>query len=151
MVSFGYKFILKNDILKHFKNAAVNLHISYLPYNRGAEPNFWSFVENSPKGVSIHYMNEGLDKGDIIAQKELFFDEKKESFSTSYNTLKSSIEELFIQNWKNIISKQVKAKKQIGVGSYHKSSDSNELKKLLPNGWDSNIAEFLEILKNKNS
>ena len=67
LISYGYKFILKNDILSLFKKAAINLHISYLPYNRGSDPNFWSFMENSPKGVSIHYMDAGLDTGDIIA------------------------------------------------------------------------------------
>jgi len=34
-----------------------------------ADPNVWSFIEKTPKGVSIHYLDAGIDTGDIIAQK----------------------------------------------------------------------------------
>ena len=51
----------------------INLHISYLPYNKGAHPNFWSWVKNTPKGVSIHLISEKIDAGDIIFQKKLIF------------------------------------------------------------------------------
>lgn len=69
IVSYGYRYIVSGEILRHFPKRAVNLHISLLPYNKGADPNFWSFVEDTPKGVSIHYMDSGLDTGEIIAQK----------------------------------------------------------------------------------
>jgi len=42
-----------------------------LPYNKGSHPNFWSFIENSPKGVSIHEIDEGIDTGKLIASKKL--------------------------------------------------------------------------------
>ena len=43
-LSFGYRHIIKKDIINYFKNKIINLHISYLPYNRGADPNFWSLL-----------------------------------------------------------------------------------------------------------
>ena len=52
----------------------INLHISYLPYNKGAHPNFWSFADNTPSGVTIHEVNENLDSGNIIFQKKIEFD-----------------------------------------------------------------------------
>ena len=147
LISYGYKFMLKNDILSLFENSAINLHISYLPYNRGSDPNFWSFIENSKKGVSIHYMDTGLDTGDIIAQKELFIDENLHSFASSYALLRKEIEELFKNNFDEILSKNIKAKKQNGAFSYHKSSDKEPFMPFLKNGWDTNIAEFKAILK----
>ena len=74
LVSYGYRHILRKNILELLPNRAVNLHISYLPWNKGADPNFWSFVEDTPKGCTIHYLDEGVDTGDIIAQKEIEFD-----------------------------------------------------------------------------
>ena len=74
LISYGYRFILRKEILDLFPNRAINMHISYLPYNRGADPNFWSFIEGTPKGVTIHYLDEGVDTGDIIVQKEVSFD-----------------------------------------------------------------------------
>jgi len=70
VVSYGYRYIITKDILDEFPDRAINLHIAYLPWNRGADPNFWSFVYGTPKGVTIHYLNEGVDTGDIIVQQE---------------------------------------------------------------------------------
>ncbi|CAD7288043.1 Linear gramicidin synthase subunit A [Campylobacter majalis] len=149
IISYRYLRILKEDVLRHFNQSAINLHISFLPYNRGVYPNLWSFVENTPNGVSIHYMSAGLDKGDIIAQKQIVFNPENETFLSSYNTLQSEIKGLFKKNWLKIKNKTIKPKAQIGIGSYHRYSDADYLLSLMPNGWDTNVAEFLEIL-NKN-
>ena len=63
------------------------MHISLLPWNRGYHPNIWSFLEDTPKGVTIHYINEGIDTGDIIVQKEIVIDEDKETLKSSYEIL----------------------------------------------------------------
>ena len=47
IISFGYNKIIKQNILKKLHRPIINLHISYLPYNRGSNPNFWSFINNS--------------------------------------------------------------------------------------------------------
>src|SRR6202035_5691563 len=73
LIAHGYRHIIKPSVLDRFPRRAVNLHISYLPWNRGADPNLWSFIENTPKGVSIHYLDAGIDTGDIIAQKAVDF------------------------------------------------------------------------------
>src|SRR5216684_2691142 len=50
----------------------LNVHPSLLPANRGPEPLFWAFRQGSRKtGVSIHFMNEGMDTGDILAQASI--------------------------------------------------------------------------------
>ena len=40
IVSFGYRHILGSDFINNWGFPVVNLHISYLPFNRGAHPNF---------------------------------------------------------------------------------------------------------------
>jgi len=71
IITFGYGKILKADLLKLV--TAINIHPGYLPYNRGPNPNLWSFMDDTPKGVTIHYVDEGIDTGDIIAQKKVSF------------------------------------------------------------------------------
>ena len=44
IISFGYKKIIKKKVIKLTKRPIINLHISYLPFNRGTYPNFWSFL-----------------------------------------------------------------------------------------------------------
>ena len=69
IVSFGYRKIINYSILSQFKKPIINLHMSYLPFNRGSHPNFWSFIDNTPKGVTIHEVSKGIDDGNIIFLK----------------------------------------------------------------------------------
>lgn len=46
----------------------INTHPSLLPYNRGKHYNFWALVEQVPFGVSLHFVDQGIDSGDIVAQ-----------------------------------------------------------------------------------
>lgn len=122
VVSYGYRHILKKDHILSSQNPIINLHISYLPWNRGADPNYWSWVENSPKGVTIHAIDEGIDTGDIFTQKEVNFSEN-ETLSSSYNKLKNEIEDLFVNNFENIIKGRILPKKQQKGGSLHYMKD----------------------------
>ena len=70
IVSFNYRHIITQDVIDFMNERILNLHMSYLPWNRGSSPNFWSHVEGTKKGVTIHLVSAGLDKGDIC----LFFD-----------------------------------------------------------------------------
>jgi methionyl-tRNA formyltransferase len=46
----------------------LNLHPSLLPAYRGPSPLFWQLRDGAPTGVTIHYLDETLDTGDIAAQ-----------------------------------------------------------------------------------
>lgn len=139
-VSYGYRHIIKSDVLNHMKDQIINLHISYLPWNRGADPNLWSFLEDTPKGVTIHYVDEGIDTGDIISQKLVEFDASRETLRTTYGKLSEEIIMLFQETWSLIVNGQVMAKKQTGKGTFHKLSDKDRFKYLLSNGWDTPVA-----------
>jgi len=117
IISYNYKYIISKEIIDFVHGKAVNLHISYLPYNRGYHPNVWSFLEDTSKGVTIHYIDEGIDTGDIIVQKKVFIDENKETLKSSYEILHNEIQELFKKNWEKIKSGGIKAKRQTGGGA----------------------------------
>ena len=74
IISFGYRDIINNEIISLFKKPIINLHLSYLPFNKGAHPNFWSYIDNTPSGISIHEIDGGIDAGKIIYQKKIDFD-----------------------------------------------------------------------------
>lgn len=147
IVSHGYRHIIPATLLQGFGNRAVNLHISLLPWNRGADPNFWSFVDDTPKGVSIHVLSAELDKGELLAQRALQLDAENESFSSSYLQLQQAVTELFIEHWPAIKSGTASSESQAAGGSYHASADKQALSALLSDGWDTNIADFLQQLR----
>lgn len=144
IISFGYKKIIKKSILKKIDCPIYNIHISYLPYNKGAHPNFWSFVDKTPKGVSIHKVSENIDEGKIVFRKKIIFQNiKKQSFRSTYKILILNAEKLFIKNFKNILNFKFMKIKSTVRGSIH-------FKKNLPKNlknWDVNIFEYL----NKNN
>ena len=142
IVSYGYRHILGKDILDLFPDRGINLHISYLPFNRGGDPNFWSFLENTPKGVTIHYLDEGVDTGDIIAQEKVEFDISHETLSTTYTKLSLTIENLFKENWQDIKAIRCNRQKQVGKGTSHKVKDKVNLNKTFEFRWDTPIMEL---------
>lgn len=147
VISFNYMHIVKSDVIDMMKNRIINMHISYLPWNRGANPNFWSFVDNTPKGVTIHVMDKGLDTGDIIYQKELLFDEKKDTLSSSYDILQNEIIELFKEHWDDIYSGNIQTKKQVGKGSYHSVSDFRKISEDIDFTWNDLASDVIAKYK----
>ena len=141
LISFSYRYIISKEILNYFKDKAINLHISYLPWNKGADPNLWSILENTPQGVTIHQMDYKLDAGKILYQKEISFNED-DTLKSSYEKLQIELVGLFIEKWENIKHNKVAPKKQKGIGSYHKSSNKNSYQELLTNGWDTKIKDL---------
>jgi len=142
LISFGYRYIIEESILNYFKSKAINLHISYLPWNKGADPNLWSILENTPKGVTIHQINSKLDAGKILYQKELNFNDF-DTLRTTYEKLQTELVALFKEKWEKIKNNKVIPKEQMGKGSYHKSSSKNIHQALLTNGWDTKIKDIL--------
>ena len=98
IISFGYKYIILKNIIDIFKNKIINLHISYLPFNKGYYPNLWSHLEGSPSGISIHKIDKGIDTGAVLVQRKIFFNIYKHSFKTSYEILKRELIDLFCEN-----------------------------------------------------
>ena len=68
IVVAAYGKILPKDILDYPKHGCINVHSSVLPKYRGAAPINWALLDGEAEtGVTIMYMAEGLDTGDIIA------------------------------------------------------------------------------------
>lgn len=151
VISYGYRYLLDKDTIIFFKNRIINLHISLLPWNRGADPNLWSFLEDTPKGVSIHYIDEGLDTGEIILQKKINFDDTEHTLASTYAILKNKLEELLIDNWNNIVFNRIKSRPQLKSGTYHRSKDKNPYLPLLTEGWNTKVSKITGVaLKNEN-
>ena len=142
IISFGYLFILDKETINALKCSAINLHISYLPFNRGKHPNLWSHIENTISGVTIHLIDEGLDTGNILFQKEVDIEKDEHTLLTSYQLLISEIEYLFKMNWRYLRTNECKGWKQQGAGSFHYAKDLENVRPFLTNGWDTNISEF---------
>ena len=127
-VFFGY--ILRRSLLHIFPLGCLNIHPAYLPYNRGSYPNVWSIVEDTPSGVTLHYIDEGIDTGDIISQK-LVDSLPTDTGETLYRRLEKACVELFKESWPQIsrgeILRQVQVKEE---GTHHRIREVAQLDKI---------------------
>ncbi|MBS9782907.1 MAG: phosphoribosylglycinamide formyltransferase [Arcobacter sp.] len=80
----GYMKKIGKNLLSAFENKIINTHPALLPSIYGGKGMYGSFVhqaiiKNNEKksGVTIHYVNEKYDDGEIILKKELVLDEKE--------------------------------------------------------------------------
>ena len=72
IVVMAYGQILPRAILDIPSVACLNLHASLLPYWRGAAPiQAAIFSGDSETGITVMYMDEGLDTGDILLQRKI--------------------------------------------------------------------------------
>ena len=142
IVSFNYRYLIPREVLELLPGRIINLHTSLLPYNRGSGPNFFSFLDDTPKGVTIHLVEEGLDTGDILCQREIVFDEERETFASSYDRLLSEIKGLFQENWEDIKAGRLTPVKQEGGGTYHKMKELEAIRERIPFTWEERIADF---------
>lgn len=136
LVAYGYERLLSPEVIKKYKGRSVNLHIAYLPFNRGRNPNYWAWKEDTPNGVTIHEIANKLDGGDIYFQERVLLTDE-ETLRTSHTKLKQSIEKLFMDNWEKILT--MKPTPQIGKGTYHSEAD---FKKENFKGWDTSVKDI---------
>jgi methionyl-tRNA formyltransferase len=65
-----YDCILKGDVIGIPKRGCINLHLALAEEYRGCYPTTWALINGEIRtGVTLHYIDEGIDTGDIIAQK----------------------------------------------------------------------------------
>jgi methionyl-tRNA formyltransferase len=146
IVSCGYQHIVPESILTIPTKGCLNLHPAYLPYNRGANPNVWSIIEGTPAGVTLHYMDPGIDTGDIVARRKV-----ETAFSDSGKDLHKRLEdaqlELFQDVWSDILSDNISVFEQDeNQGTYHQTSEFETLCELNPDE-EVRVKEFLDRLR----
>ena len=100
VVSYGK--ILPKEILELPKYGVVNVHPSLLPKYRGSAPIQWAILNGDKvTGITTMYLDEGMDSGDIILQKEVKIDDDETS-GELWNRLSKIGGELLVESLKKI-------------------------------------------------
>lgn len=122
-ISILFDYIIRPEFLEIFPKGVINMHPSLVPWNRGQYPNVWSIVEGTPAGVTIHYIDEGVDTGDIILQREVGV-EWTDTGETLYRKLEKTMADCFETAWPLIEAGQAPRLTQVaGTGTYHRTKD----------------------------
>jgi UDP-4-amino-4-deoxy-L-arabinose formyltransferase/UDP-glucuronic acid dehydrogenase (UDP-4-keto-hexauronic acid decarboxylating) len=118
--SFYYRKMISRVILDLPKIGAFNLHGSFLPAYRGRCPVNWVIINGEAQtGVTLHYMIDKPDAGDIVGQKAVAI-ELLDTAKTLYDKLCGAAKELLDELVPLIKSNQIPRRKQnLAEGSYY--------------------------------
>ena len=117
IITCAYGKIIPKELIDYPKYGCVNIHASLLPKYRGAAPIQWALINGEEyTGITLMYMDEFMDTGDIISQVEYKID-SEDDIGTLHdklsilgtNLLDNNLEYLFSENVKRIKQDDSKA------------------------------------------
>ena len=129
IVSVHFPYIIPPEVLKIPRIGALNLHPAYLPYNRGWHTPSWAIIEGSLYGATLHWMDEGLDTGDIAIRREVpVF--PSDTAHTLYQRVLLVEEELFRDAIPLMMSRDLPRVPQTGKSTTHTKQDLVSIQRL---------------------
>jgi UDP-4-amino-4-deoxy-L-arabinose formyltransferase/UDP-glucuronic acid dehydrogenase (UDP-4-keto-hexauronic acid decarboxylating) len=101
---YSYSMIIREEILSLVEGNAFNVHGALLPKNRGPNPVQWSIIHGESKtGVTLHYMDTGIDSGDIVSQKEISI-LPEDTWISLFEKIKIASGDLINENIESVLS-----------------------------------------------
>ena len=141
-----WPYIIKEDLIRLPRIGCLNFHPSYLPYNRGKHYNFWSIIEDSPFGVTIHWVNETIDGGDVAFQS-LVPKSWEDTGKTLYFKAQKEMVRLFKEKFPRIKAGDIPRRPQnLSLGSFHYAQEIEQASRIdLEKEY--NARHFLNLLR----
>lgn len=130
IISIHFPEIYPKEVLSIPKYGILNLHPAYLPYNRGWHTPTWAIIDETPYGATLHFMNDTVDTGDIIHQKNLKI-LPSDTADSLYKRVLHLEYETFIEAWPLIQKNNYDVIKQnTKCGNTHKKRDIEEIRRI---------------------
>ena len=103
IITCAYGQIIPKEVLNYPKYGCINVHASLLPKLRGGAPIHHAIIDGYDKtGITIMYMDEAMDSGDIISQREVVID-KEDTMESLHDKLRIVGKELLLSTLPSIL------------------------------------------------
>ncbi|MBK9123573.1 MAG: hypothetical protein IPM16_10710 [Chloroflexi bacterium] len=122
IISVHFPYVVPIEVLSIPRIGALNLHPAFLPYNRGWHTPSWALLEETPIGATLHFMDTGVDTGDIVHQRE-YQPSPADTAHTLYKKLRKLELDVFVEVWPSIADGRFQRRKQVGAGTVHRRSE----------------------------
>jgi methionyl-tRNA formyltransferase len=114
-----FQKLISDEIIKIPKFGCLNLHPSFLPEYRGMSPQHWPIINGEKKtGISVHFVDNGIDTGNIIVQKEIDISELEYVFEMQ-NRFKEIYKYIFVEALRKIKQTNLHIVQNHLPGSYY--------------------------------
>ena len=115
LVSMSFNQIFRKDIINLTPIGIINCHAGKLPFYRGRNILNWVLINDEKEfGITVHFVDEGIDTGDIILQETFSITDKDNystlldiSYSSCANILYKSLVQIFEGQSKRIVQKSI--------------------------------------------
>ena len=119
-VSMSFNQIFKKNIISIPKLGVINCHAGKLPFYRGRNVLNWVLINGEKNfGITVHYIDENIDTGDIIEQR-IFPISEDDNYSTILETAYKNCPLILYESILKILNNNVKTTKQNDI--HHKGS-----------------------------
>lgn len=119
ILSIYYRKIFPPSLIELPRLGCINIHPSALPYYRGPVPTAWAIEKGEEEfGITIHYMDQGIDTGDILVQEMHDIGANETGFELYTRAMGLGFK-LLEKAFDDIINENVVATPQVGAGSYY--------------------------------
>ena len=130
IITCAYGQIVPEIILNNPKYGCINVHASLLPELRGGAPIHRAIINGLDKtGITIMYMDKGMDTGDIISKEEVIIDES-DTAETLHNKLQKVAVHLLINTLPSIMkgtNKRIKQNDDVATYAYNISREDEHI------------------------
>lgn len=120
LVSMSFNQIFKKELLDFYP--IINCHASKLPFYRGRNPINWALINDEKEfGISVHFVDSGIDTGDIIIQKS-FAIQESDDYTSLLNIAHQHCAKLLFEALKLFARGKIQRIKQESIdkiGSYY--------------------------------
>jgi len=129
ILSVHFPFILPPQVLDIPAVGCLNLHPAYLPYNRGWHTPSWAILEGTPIGATLHWIDAGIDSGDIALQAGVEV-HPSDSAHRLYQRVLAAELALMAQAIPMLRERTLPRRPQSGTGSSHAKADLERVREL---------------------
>ena len=136
LISVSMNQIIKREILDIAPKGSINVHCAPLPKYAGMSPYVWALANNETFSAStIHFMEEGLDEGDIIDQEKVSIRKSDSAFSLFYRCCKAAANQLLrvVDDFER--NKVSSSPQDLSQKTYFSWPDKECIRKLKANGY----------------
>lgn len=119
IISIYYRYIISDQVINCVNGKVMNLHPALLPKYRGCSSVTWALINGEKEyGFTYHYINKGVDTGNIILQKKLPIEEWDTQYSLYSKVMFKSME--FFKEALDLLISDYDGIEQEGESSYYK-------------------------------
>jgi len=113
--SLYYRKIIPEVLINSFHYGIINLHSSLLPKYRGPVPTMWGLLNGEKEfGLTLHYIDSGVDTGDIISQIKFKVDRPVSGYDLNNITMEYGLK-LFKREISKILNLKNSRKRQDSI------------------------------------